>query len=223
MSEWNSIDRKIAKIRYRTIKKYIPQSGVIADIGCGQEAAFLKYCAPQIKKGYGFDFRIQNYKTENLTLINNRHSQGLELKSGCCDTVFMLAVLEHLDNPENLIQEANRILKPGGTLVLTTPTIMAKPVLECMAFQLHLINVDEILEHKHYYVNQEIGALLKQCGFSKYKYQKFLFGMNSLAVAVKMQGGGKYCCDNTSTVSASGWLNGRKARKRRERTHGENI
>lgn len=186
MSQWNCIDRKIAKIRYRAIKKYIPKAGVVADIGCGQEAAFLKYCSAQIQKGYGFDLRIHNCRTGNLTLLNNRHSSKLEIKSGCCDTVFMIAVLEHLDQPEILIKEARRILKPGGMFVITTPTKMAKPVLECMAFQLHLINAEEILEHKYYYKPKEIVCLLKRCGFSKCRYQKFLFGMNSLAVAEKV-------------------------------------
>lgn len=45
------------------------RGGVIADIGCGQEAAFLMHCSPFIQKGYGFDFRIHNRKIRNLKLV----------------------------------------------------------------------------------------------------------------------------------------------------------
>lgn len=160
------------------------RGGVIADIGCGQEAAFLMHCSPFIQKGYGFDFRIHNRKIRNLKLVNNKDADGLDVEEQCCDAVFMLAVLEHLDHPYNLLKEIHRILKTGGTLCLTTPTPIAKPVLECMA-KMRMINRDEILEHKHYYTNQEMQILMKQCGFLYCKYQRFCFGLNSLVIVQK--------------------------------------
>lgn len=155
--------------------------GVIADIGCGREAAFLKYYSSSVLKGFGFDFRIEDQTIKNLTLINNKGSDGLDIESCCCDTVFMLAVLEHLDTTKVLLNEIHRILKPGGKFCLTTPTPAAKPVLECMA-ALHIINREEILEHKHYYSGQEIHTLMEDCGFACDQYKKFCFGMNSMAV-----------------------------------------
>ncbi len=158
--------------------------GVIADIGCGREAAFLKYCSPFIKQGYGFDFRIQNQKIRNIKLVNNKHSDGLDVGENSCDAVFMLAVLEHLDDPGKLLKEAYRILKIGGIFCLTTPTPLAKPVLESMA-KMRMINREEILEHKHYYTDKEMQMLMKECGFFHYTYRPFCFRMNSLVVVQK--------------------------------------
>lgn len=186
MSKWNLLDKGIAKIRYGVIEKYIPKGGIVADIGCGQDADFLKKCSPLIQKGYGFDFRIQDEVVNNLQLENNKKQKKINLCDNCCDTVFMIAVLEHLEKPEEMIKEANRVLKQGGKLVLTTPTRLGKPILEVMAFKLHIINEDEILEHKHYYDKKEICELLKTYGFSDCVYKKFLFGMNSRAVAQKV-------------------------------------
>lgn len=185
MAEWNKLDKFIANIRYKTIERYIPRGGVIADIGCGREAAFLKQCSPLIKRGYGFDFRITNKVIKNLKLINNKNSEQLDIKSSSCDAVFMLAVLEHLDDPKKILDEIYRILKPGGMLCLTTPTPIARPILECMAFKLHIMNEEEILEHKHYYISSEIYELVRNCGFANYKYKKFCFGVNSMVLAEK--------------------------------------
>lgn len=184
MGEWNCFDKFLAQIRYKAIKCYIPRGGVIADIGCGREAAFLTYCSPFIEKGYGFDFRIQDQEIDNLKLINNKYSNELDVGERCCDVVFMLAVLEHLDDPYMLLKEIYRILKTDGILCLTTPTPLAKPVLECMA-NMHMINMEEIREHKHYYTDKEMQVLMKECGFFHYRYRRFCFGMNSLVIVQK--------------------------------------
>ena len=38
------------------------------------------------------------------------------------DSVLMTEVLEHVASPESVFQEISRVLKPGGTLYLTTPS-----------------------------------------------------------------------------------------------------
>ena len=40
---------------------------------------------------------------------------------GPCDLVVSVDVVEHLYRPASLIETANAILKPGGTLVICTP------------------------------------------------------------------------------------------------------
>jgi len=37
------------------------------------------------------------------------------------DTVILLEVLEHLEHPETALQEARRLVKAGGTLIVSTP------------------------------------------------------------------------------------------------------
>lgn len=185
MSDWNRLDRLIAKIRYKVVEKYIPVNGIICDIGCGQEASFLRRNAKKIKKGYGFDFKIKDQMIGNIQIRNNKGMLGIELESESVDVVFMIALLEHLDSPDRMLLECNRILKRGGKVVLTTPTRLGKFFLEFMAFHLHIINEDEILEHKHYYTKKELFDLLAQSGFLKYKYKKFTFGLNSISVAIK--------------------------------------
>lgn len=183
--EWNRLDKFIAYIRYRKIDKYVPKGGVICDIGCGRHAEFLRRHSRTIKKGYGIDFRISSMKTGNIELFNNRERKCFPVNTESCDAVFMLAVLEHLDSPSEMLKNIKSILKDDGKLVLTTPTTPAKPILEFMAFKLHIMNEEEILEHKHYYNKKEILSLLKKNGFVDIHYKKFCFGVNSVATAIK--------------------------------------
>ena len=46
---------------------------------------------------------------------------GVDIPDSLADFVISFSVLEHLYRPERLIQEAHRILKPGGTLYMQVP------------------------------------------------------------------------------------------------------
>ena len=79
-----------------------------------------------------------------------------------------LAVIEHLPVDEVLshLRDIGACLRPGGTLVLTTPTPAAKPVLEFLAFRLGVISQQEIADHRHYWNTKELRGALHQAGFS---------------------------------------------------------
>jgi SAM-dependent methyltransferase len=47
---------------------------------------------------------------------------ALPLRSGIADAVYSLDVIEHVPDEAALVEEALRVLKPGGRLVLTTPS-----------------------------------------------------------------------------------------------------
>jgi len=45
----------------------------------------------------------------------------LPLQNDSFDTVILLEVLEHLERPEQALKEIQRVLRPGGTLILSLP------------------------------------------------------------------------------------------------------
>jgi SAM-dependent methyltransferase len=45
----------------------------------------------------------------------------LPLRNACADAVFAGELVEHLPDPADGLREFRRVLKPGGTLILTTP------------------------------------------------------------------------------------------------------
>ena len=114
-----------------TIEKY--NNCKLLDIGCGWEARFLKYIENYIEYGVGIDFKPPDLKSEKLETVKMKLEHKLPFENESFDIVTMLAVLEHLSYPEDILKEINRILRKDGRLVLTVPSKIAKPILEFMA------------------------------------------------------------------------------------------
>lgn len=134
----------------------------LLDIGCGWEAKLLIQLEPHIRSGVGVDFKAPNIKTDKLETYSVHLSDALPFKNCSFDVVTMLAVLEHLDEPVEILKEIERVLRPGGRLMLTVPSWYAKPVLEFLSFRLGIISKDEIADHKAYYNKKDLLALLSR-------------------------------------------------------------
>jgi len=99
------------------------------------------------------------------------------------DTIVSLAVIEHINVSDvfKIFKKFKIILNNGGKIFITTPTKMAKPVCDLMAF-IGAIDKDNIAEHKHYWNKKEIYNLAEDGGFIVKKYKKFQMGFNQLAI-----------------------------------------
>ncbi|MBI4203259.1 MAG: methyltransferase domain-containing protein [Chloroflexi bacterium] len=53
---------------------------------------------------------------------------ALPFRDGEFDVVLCLETVEHLAEPEKLVKELSRVIKPNGTMVLTTPNVLWEPV-----------------------------------------------------------------------------------------------
>lgn len=185
---WPVFEKLLGWMRYLKIRKYIfvVSNPICVDIGCGFNGRFLRNIQKQIGGGYGFDIRANEATYGNIRIINNSRYDGkLPLKDDKADCVFMLAVLEHLPVHTFLVEEAVRVLKKGGRLILTTPTPAAKPLLEFLSYRLHVISEASIREHKHYYTKKELLACMKKYNCKIVTYKTFQFGWNQLLVGEK--------------------------------------
>jgi len=83
------------------------------------------------------------------------------LREASCAVVTMFHVLEHLFDPAGYLDEAHRLLKPNGRLVVQVPNA------SCWQFLLfgeHWNGVD-IPRHLLHFRESDIRALLEDCGF----------------------------------------------------------
>jgi 2-polyprenyl-3-methyl-5-hydroxy-6-metoxy-1,4-benzoquinol methylase len=138
-------------------------------------------------KGDVLDFggnngELKKYVSGSYTLVNYDHSP---MENKTFDTIVALAVLEHLPLAEvyPIFHLLRSKLRPGGLLLLTTPTPMARPVLELLAY-VHILDKQNIEEHTHYWNKKEILNLAHLNGFTVKDYKKFQFGFNQVAMLV---------------------------------------
>jgi SAM-dependent methyltransferase len=93
-------------------------SGVLYDLGAGEsfyKSFFLQYADKYI--AVEWDSSYHNTKAD----VNADLNKTLPIASSVADTIVSISVLEHLVDPQKMLNEACRILKPGGSIVLQVP------------------------------------------------------------------------------------------------------
>jgi ubiquinone/menaquinone biosynthesis C-methylase UbiE len=101
---------------------------VIADVGCGDGSA-LAVAADRLPahRFVGFDWSadaLRQAGKDGLTVVNAAVPQ-LPLADGAADVVIMSELIEHLVDPDAAVAEVRRVLRPGGSLLLSTPNLAA--------------------------------------------------------------------------------------------------
>jgi SAM-dependent methyltransferase len=93
-------------------------NGVLVDLGCG-EAPYKKYFLQYCKKYIGVDWTktLHNSQADIESDLNNK----INLSDNSADTIISLSVMEHLYEPQIFLNEAYRILKSNGTIILQVP------------------------------------------------------------------------------------------------------
>jgi SAM-dependent methyltransferase len=102
-------------------------------------AASLPYGSRVLDAGagegpYRATFDKTRYESTDIRLIENNFGQisfisdlsNIPVQSNCYDLVFCSQALEHVTEPQIVIKELWRILKPGGKLWLTAPLFYAE-------------------------------------------------------------------------------------------------
>lgn len=92
--------------------------GVAYDLGCG-EAPYKNWFLQYVDHYIGVDWSssLHDIQADIVASLN----EPLPIEDHVADTVLSFSVLEHLYEPQLMLNEAYRILKPGGALILQVP------------------------------------------------------------------------------------------------------
>ena len=171
------LDKLIIYYRTQKIIKHLGRPGIVFDFGSGDGSLIRRL------NNKGFDAYGVDVNQSDRVIVADLNDE-LPIETEVADYVVSLANIEHLNNPELNMQEAYRILVNGGLLLLTTPTIAAKPVLELMVW-LKLIVKEEVEDHKQYFNKVSLEKILREAGFCDINIKYFQAGLNMIAVARK--------------------------------------
>jgi SAM-dependent methyltransferase len=149
----------------------------VADVGCGTgfilEALAARYEAWGVEPS---PIGRAYCRERNLSRVVAGTAGDLSaLPGGGLDAVFLLDVLEHLDDDFEAVVEARRVLAPGGTLFVTVP-----------AYSWLWSGHDIANQHRRRYTLKTLNGLLATAGFQPgllSYYNCFLF---PLAVVNRM-------------------------------------
>lgn len=174
----------LEEIRLDKISKHIVGNRIL-DFGCGY-GKLATYIRDKQYVGVDCDQRAIE-----LARKLNRDSAGIyfysmdefENETGKFDTIIMAAVIEHLDNPYEILLNMRGHLKEGGRIIITTPTPIANKILR-FGSKLRLFSKDAVNEHKSLFTKKDFINISFDIDIRLEIYERFEFGLNQLVIYV---------------------------------------
>ena len=180
------IEPILQQLRIRKVLPHLStkKGGVLVDFGCDFEQTLLRMPQLPFKKRIGIDIVSKPSDDGLVEIIPADLEKKLPIKAHSVDAITMLAVLEHLKQPEVSAKEAFRILKPGGIFVGTVPAPQVEPILNVFA-KIGLVRDEMIDQHENYFTHEHLYSLLTAAGFSTVTVESWELGFNTFFKAEK--------------------------------------
>jgi len=152
----------------RRALRSLPPGAPVLDAGCGA-GDFSAFIA-----GLGFQSVGVDLSTAVVAHARSRYpslsfhaaalEQGLPFADGTFAAVWCSEVLEHLFDVHAALAELNRVLRPGGTLVLTTPYhgLAKNLIITLKGFDAHY---NPYLSHIRFFSRRTLTGCLRRSGF----------------------------------------------------------
>ncbi|MQA75092.1 MAG: methyltransferase domain-containing protein [Solirubrobacterales bacterium] len=159
----------------------------LGDLGCGFEATLARGALEVVDGAVLVDLALADdlKRDPRVRAIEGPLPESLgSLESDALDVVACLSVLEHVTEPQRLLDEIHRLLAPGGVALINVPTWLGKAFLELSAFRLGLSPKEEMNDHKRYYDPRDLWPMLVDAGFrpSEIRCRRHKLGLNTFAV-----------------------------------------
>lgn len=173
------LDKWLQDWRISKIKRWIPAGAKLLDIGCHQGELFEKLQG-HIGPSVGIDSLTQSRHLGPHQIIHYTFAGQLPFASATFDVVTLLAVIEHIQEIKQLIEECKRVLVPTGRVVLTVPAPAADHLLDWL-IRLRLADGMSLEEH-HGFDPTQLPEFFEKQGFRLEQWERFQLGFNNLMV-----------------------------------------
>ena len=129
--------------------------GDLLDVGCGSKP-YKPLFQDHVKRHFGIEYGApEGYGYESNQADVFGDAAELPFASASFDTILCTEVLEHVIEPEKVVGEFFRVLRPGGTILCTAPFVY--PVHDARDFYRYSAQGMEALLSRHgFYVDEVI-------------------------------------------------------------------
>lgn len=149
----------------------------ILDVGCACGANLL-HIKNQYKEAELYGIELNPHAAENATtfaqmLMADIESAKLEYPPGFFDYIILADILEHLQNPWEVLKRLYQHLAPGGKILASIHNVMHFSIIQGLLQGKWTYESEGILEKSHlrFFTFTEIHKMLIQTGFSDIQYR----------------------------------------------------
>lgn len=176
----------IRAARLKRAAALIPPDSFVLDLACG--AGFLREYLPHCRY-FGVDRippplpqRFDGFLHGELTAPDFFEKLQNWLPQQA-DAITLLAFVEHVKEPEQILARLKPVLKERGKIILTTPHPMGRRLHDSLA-KIYLCSRSGAAEHETFLGESELRKISQSAGFSVISYERFLFGLNQVVELV---------------------------------------
>ncbi|MFW5924716.1 MAG: class I SAM-dependent methyltransferase [Myxococcota bacterium] len=171
--QWLTRGISLQRIRYlEKAMGRIPSDASIVDVGCGINSLLWWIRRLRGAEGIGVDFKqevVDWVRAELGMRVERGTLKEVAFEPASVDVVTMTEYLEHEPNPRDVLDEARRVLKPGGHLAIEIPDPTGWPA---RTFGSAWWNLD-VPRHLVFFEPSTLERMLDQCGFDLVRVQRF--------------------------------------------------
>lgn len=154
------------------VLRHVGRGGKILDVGCGIGTLGLEVR----RRGnvvWGLDvsengIEFSSEKLDKAFVCDVTEIESLPIKDERFDTIIFADVLEHLDEPGNVLGEYKRFLREGGRVIVSLPNIASWTIRVKRLFGPLKPSKYGILDetHKHFYDLKKAKKLVEEAGYN---------------------------------------------------------
>jgi SAM-dependent methyltransferase len=146
----------------------LPEGSRVLDLGCGRG----EFC--EFFRSLGFEAEGIDISSQVVAHARDAHhgipfhvgeaASLLPVRAGAYDCVFSSEVIEHLFDVGEYLSAVNRLLKPGGLYVLTTPYhgLLKNVLIDALNYRGHY---DPLGQHIRFFDRRGLADCLERFGF----------------------------------------------------------
>jgi len=103
----------------KIVEKHVKPEGITIDMGTTKKMSYYRF----MDTGKGRIFTADFQRTENVSVVLDLED-NLPFRNNSVDNVIMFSILEHIYDPQRLLEEVRRVLKKEGRIYVSIPFMM---------------------------------------------------------------------------------------------------